>query len=52
MFQALFLLTDMRALFRETAPLHKLDESQREEAEKIISKLKKQVEILETEVLK
>ena len=51
MFQALFLLTDIRALFRRTAPQHKFDESEKEEAGKIIAKLKKQVEILEEEVL-
>ena len=51
MFQALFLLTDIRALFRTTAPSHQLDETQREEAAKIITKLKRQVEILEEEVL-
>lgn len=51
MFQAFFLLTDIRALFRRTAPSHQFDEAQKEEAAKIITKLKKQVEILEEEVL-
>lgn len=51
MFQALFLLTDIRALFRRTAPSHQLDEKQREEAAKTIEKLKKQIIILEEEVL-
>jgi len=51
MFQALFLLTDIRALFRRTAPDHRLDEKQREEAAKTIEKLKKQIAILEEEVL-
>lgn len=51
MFQAFFLLTDIRALFRRTAPSHQLDENQKEEAAKILAKLKKQVGILEEEVL-
>lgn len=51
MFQALFLLTDMRALFRRTAPVHRFNEQEKEEAGKIIAKLKRQVEILEEEVL-
>lgn len=51
MFQAFFLLTDIRALFRLTAPDHQLDETQKEEAAKVIEKLKKQVGILEEEVL-
>lgn len=52
MFQAFFLLTDIRALYRLTAPTHQLDETQKAEAAKIIEKLKKQVGILEEEVLK
>ncbi|MBN1433053.1 MAG: hypothetical protein JW931_09820 [Methanomicrobiaceae archaeon] len=52
MFQAFFLLTDIRALFRRTAPLHQLEENEKEEAAKIIAKLKRQVEILEEEVLR
>ncbi|WP_421908507.1 hypothetical protein [Methanolacinia petrolearia] len=52
MFQAFFLLTDIRALYRLTAPMHQLDETQKAEAAKIIEKLKKQVGSLEEEVLK
>ena len=51
MFQAFFLLTDIRALYRLTAPAHQFDEAQKAEAAKIIEKLKKQVGILEEEVL-
>jgi hypothetical protein len=50
-FQALFLMTDIRALLRETAPLHKLDDNQKAEAAKILEKMKKQVDILEKELL-
>jgi len=50
-FQASFLLTDLRALLRETAPMHKFSDDQKESAGKAIEKLKKQVEILESEML-
>ncbi|EHQ34620.1 hypothetical protein [Methanoplanus limicola] len=52
LFQALFLLTDIRSLFRKTAPDHDFDEAERQKAEKTIEKLKKQVSILEQEILK
>jgi len=32
LFEALFALTDLRVLLRETAPLHKLNEKQRAQA--------------------
>jgi hypothetical protein len=49
-FQAMFLLTDLRVLMRETAPLHNLDEEQRAKAAKTLEKLKKQVNTLEQEL--
>ncbi|MBP2132477.1 hypothetical protein J2128_000398 [Methanomicrobium sp. W14] len=50
-FQAMFLLTDMRELFRKNAPFHDFEGEDKEEASKIIEKLKKQVSVLEQEVL-
>ena len=50
-FQALFLLSDIRALLRETAPFHELDEEQKKKAATIIEKAKKQVAILEEELV-
>lgn len=50
-FQAMFLLTDLRVLMRETAPLHDLDEEQRAKASKTLEKLKKQVDTLEQELV-
>jgi predicted ABC-type transport system involved in lysophospholipase L1 biosynthesis ATPase subunit len=50
-FQSLFLLSDLRALLRETAPAHTLDESQKEAARTNIAKLKRQVAIIEEELL-
>lgn len=50
-FQSLFLLSDLRALLRETAPAHALDEPQKEAARTNIAKLKRQVAIIEEELL-
>lgn len=51
LFNALFSLTDIRALLRETAPLHKLDETEKAQAEKALISIKKQIAILEEELL-
>ncbi|MDO8840824.1 MAG: hypothetical protein Q7J09_06160 [Methanocalculus sp.] len=51
LFQSLFLLTDIRVMLRETAPLHVLNAEEKAKAEKIISKVKRQVEILEEELI-
>ena len=50
-FQALFSLSDIRSLLRETAPSHQLDENQRAKAAKILATVKKQIEILEKELI-
>jgi len=52
LFQSLFLLTDVRVMLRETAPLHQLDAGEKAKAEKILSKVKRQVEILEEELIR
>ncbi|HJJ92274.1 MAG TPA: hypothetical protein O0X64_00410 [Methanocorpusculum sp.] len=51
LFTALFSLTDVRALLRETAPSHKLDEAQKETITKSLAIVKKQIAILEEELL-
>ncbi|MDD3976558.1 MAG: hypothetical protein PHI15_00190 [Methanomicrobium sp.] len=50
-FQAMFLLTDMRELFRKNAPFPDFEEEDKAQAEKLIEKLKKQISVLEQEVL-
>lgn len=50
LFQALYILTDIRFLLRETAPDHELDDEQKVRVAKAIEKLKKQVTILEEEL--
>lgn len=50
-FNALFSLTDIRYLLRETAPKHELDTDQKAKAEKTLASIKKQIAILEEELL-
>lgn len=40
LFEALFALTDLRVLLRETAPLHKLNEEQRALARESVARAK------------
>jgi hypothetical protein len=51
LFQSLFLLTDIRVMLRENAPLHLLNAEEKAKAAKILSKVKRQVEILEEELV-
>ena len=51
-FHAMFLLTDLRMILRETAPSHELDDRQRETAVTILGSLRAEVATLEKELLK
>jgi hypothetical protein len=51
-FQALFTLTDLRVILRETTPRHELDEKQREQAQRLLDNLERQVSSLKQEMLK
>ncbi len=51
-FQALFTLTDLRVILRETAPQHELDDKQREQAQLLLENLERQVSSLKQELLK
>ena len=51
LFTALFSLTDIRALLRETAPTHEFDESHKTAAANALASVKKQIAILEEELL-
>jgi hypothetical protein len=51
-FQALFTLTDLRLIFRETAPQHELDDKQRMQAQRLLDNLERQVASLKLEMLK
>ena len=51
-FQALFTLTDLRIILRETAPQHELDDNQRVQAQRLLENLERQVSSLKQEILK
>jgi hypothetical protein len=51
-FQALYTLTDLRAVFRETAPSHELDAEQRARAQRLLDNLERQVASLKQEMLR
>jgi hypothetical protein len=51
-FQAIYTLTDLRAVFRETAPSHELDAEQRAQAQRLLDNLERQVASLQQEMLK
>ncbi len=47
----MFTLTDLRVLLRETAPLHDLDASQKEQAANLLLDLQKSIETLRQELV-
>lgn len=51
-FQAIYTLTDLRVLLRETAPAHELDAGQRAQAQRLLENLERQVGSLRQEMLK
>lgn len=50
-FQSMFLLTDLRVLLRDTAPVHELDNDQREMVAGTLSKLEEQLKVIREEML-
>jgi hypothetical protein len=50
-FQGMFTFCDIKQLLRITAPDHKLDDAQKEKAAKYIASIRKQLDILESELL-
>jgi len=50
-FEAMFILTDLRVILRETAPGHVLSPAQQEETLTLLHTLETQVEILRRELL-
>lgn len=51
-FEALFALTDLRQIFRETKPTYKLNHEQKEKVRKIIESVRKNLSIIEEELVK
>ena len=50
-FNALFALTDLRQIFRETKPTHKLDHERRERVRIIIDEVRRSLRTIEEELL-
>jgi hypothetical protein len=50
-FEGLFNLTDIRAILRETAPLHELDENQKQRVRDLLESLEKQVRAIREELI-
>jgi len=51
-FQAMYTLTDLRVLLRETAPAHEFDTEQIAQARRLLENLERQVGSLKQEMLK
>lgn len=51
-FRAMFLLTDIRVILRDTAPVHELDESQRAAVTRMLAELEEQVKVIREEMVK
>jgi hypothetical protein len=51
-FQAIFTLTDLRMVLRETAPSHEFDPTQKAQAQRLLENLERQVGSLKQELLK
>jgi hypothetical protein len=50
-FQAMFLLTDIRVVLRDTAPVHELDDDQRAMVIRTLAELEEQVKVIRKEML-
>jgi hypothetical protein len=50
-FRALFALTDLRQIFRETKPNYTLNKDQKEKVHSIIENVRQSLDIIETELL-
>ena len=51
-FQAIYTLTDLSVLLRETAPAHEFDAPQKAQAQRLLENLERQVGSLKQELLK
>ena len=51
-FQAIYTLTDLRVLLRDTAPMHEFDEGQKAQVLRLLENLERQAASLKQEMLK
>lgn len=52
LFNSLYGLTDLRQLFRDTAPKHEFNEEQKEDAMKLLDEVEKNLEEIKEEIKK
>jgi DNA-binding PadR family transcriptional regulator len=50
-FEALFALTDLRQLFRDTKPFYRLNDEQRERVRAILERVRQSLRIIEEELI-
>jgi hypothetical protein len=50
-FQAMFLLTDLRVILRDTAPVHELDDTRRAMVSRTLMELEQQVKVIREELV-
>jgi len=50
LFDALYALTDMRMVFRKSAPKHELTSEQKKEAKAVLGAAKKAIEVIEKDL--
>jgi predicted Holliday junction resolvase-like endonuclease len=50
-FRALFALTDLRQVFRDTKPTYELDEEQTRKVKEILDAVRRSLEVIEEELL-
>jgi len=51
-FAALFALTDLRQIFRDTKPTYQFNNEQREKIKQIIEKVRQSLDVIEKELIK
>ena len=51
-FEALFALTDLRQIFRDTKPTHQLSDEQLQKVKEIIEKVRHSADVIEKELVK
>ncbi len=51
-FEALFALTDLRQIFRETKPTYKLNDEQRKKVREIVESVRQSLDVIEKELIR
>ncbi|MGQ9460550.1 MAG: hypothetical protein ACUVRA_04895 [Candidatus Bathyarchaeaceae archaeon] len=51
-FTALFALTDLRQIFRDTKPTYRFSDEQKKQIKEIIEKVRQSLEVIEEELMK